>query len=86
MALGEEGYHQHTRDILAVTQEIAAGVREIKGLRLLGGTPQAMIVCFAGALYWSNHMVCDAVTKGFSRGSFVYSLRTGYCVICCSSK
>lgn len=48
MALGEDGFNQHTRDILAVTQEIAAGVREIKGIRLLGGTPEAMIVCFAG--------------------------------------
>lgn len=48
MALGEDGYNQHTRDILGVAQEIAAGVREIKGIRLLGGTPEAMIVCFAG--------------------------------------
>jgi hypothetical protein len=40
MALGEDGFNQHTRDILAVTQEIAAGVREIKGIRLLGGTPE----------------------------------------------
>lgn len=58
MAMGEDGYNQHTRDILAVTQEIAAGVREIQGLRLLGGTPQAMIVCFAGTCTFMCVLAC----------------------------
>lgn len=48
MALGEDGYNKHTTDILETTQAIAKGVQTIKGIRLLGGTPEAMIVCFAG--------------------------------------
>ena len=31
MVLGEDGFNKHVRDILAVTQAIAKGVREIKG-------------------------------------------------------
>lgn len=50
MALGEDGYNQHTRDILETTQAIAKGVQNIRGIRLLGGTPEAMIVCFAGTI------------------------------------
>lgn len=48
MTLGEDGYNKHTQNILETTQAIAKGVQTIKGIRLLGGTPEAMIVCFAG--------------------------------------
>lgn len=48
MALGEDGYNKHTANILETTQAIAKGVQTIKGIKLLGGTPEAMIVCFAG--------------------------------------
>ena len=51
MAQGEDGFNKHTQNILETTQIIAKGVREIQGLRLLGGTPEAMIVCFAGKKY-----------------------------------
>jgi hypothetical protein len=44
MHLGEEGYMRHVRDIMETTRAIAAGVAEISGLKLLGGT-KAMIVC-----------------------------------------
>lgn len=82
MALGEEGYHQHTRDILAVTQEIAAGVREIQGLRLLGGTPEAMIVCFAGAEGVNIYSVSDKMAH---RGWSLNALQNPPCVhICCT--
>ena len=58
MELGEEGFNAHVSDILAVTQAIAKGVQGINGLRLLGGTPEAMIVCFGGtfcvAFYWNR--------------------------------
>ena len=60
MAQGEDGFNKHTQNILETTQIIAKGVREIQGLRLLGGTPEAMIVCFAGKKYsfwviWFNY-------------------------------
>mgnify|MGYP000415631848 CR=1 FL=1 len=82
MAMGEDGYNEHTRGILAVTQEIAKGVREIKGLRLLGGTPEAMIVCFAGDLGVNVYSVSDKMAK---RGWRLNALQNPPCVhICCT--
>ena len=52
MTLGEDGYNRHTQNILETTQAIAKGVESIKGIRLLGGTPEAMIVCFGGTFLY----------------------------------
>lgn len=43
--LGEEGYKQRVKAIMDTTQSIAAEVRRIPGLKLMGD-PRAMIVCF----------------------------------------
>jgi glutamate/tyrosine decarboxylase-like PLP-dependent enzyme len=47
VAMGEEGYLELTAGIMETTRAIAAGVRAIPGLRVLGRA-EAMIVCFAG--------------------------------------
>jgi sphinganine-1-phosphate aldolase len=47
MSVGWDGYSKHAADILDTAQEIAAGVREIQGLKIVGKC-QAMMVCFAG--------------------------------------
>lgn len=46
MALGKAGYREHSKEIITCTRKIAAGVREIQGLKLLGDAV-AMIACFA---------------------------------------
>lgn len=48
VAMGEEGYMKHCRDIIETTKAIATGVKLIDGLVLLGAA-EAMIVCFAAA-------------------------------------
>ena len=48
MAMGEEGYMKHTKDIVESTRMIAEGVRGIQGLELFGGA-EVMIVCFGAA-------------------------------------
>ena len=82
MVLGEDGFNSHVRDILAVTQAIAKGVREIKGIRLLGGTPEAMIVCFGGGEGLNVYSVADKMS---ARGWVLNSLQHPACVhICCT--
>ncbi|KAJ1410668.1 pyridoxal phosphate-dependent transferase [Ochromonadaceae sp. CCMP2298] len=83
MAMGEEGYNQHTRDILAVTQFIASGVRGIEGIRLLG-LAEAMIVCFdvetKGGL--NIYSIGDKMAK---KGWSLNSLQNPPCLhICCT--
>lgn len=62
MALGEEGYMQHARDILNCAQTIAAGVREIEGVRVIGHV-EAMIVCFEGVGDVNIYGIGDRMTK-----------------------
>lgn len=45
--LGEEGFKQRATLILEATKEIASGINKIKGVRVLGGDPKAMVCCFA---------------------------------------
>ena len=47
MSIGWDGYSKHATDILDTAQDVAKGVAEIDGLRILGKT-EAMIVCFTG--------------------------------------
>ena len=47
VALGEEGFKHRVKLILEATKEIALGINNIKGLRVLGGDPKAMVCCFA---------------------------------------
>ncbi len=82
MVLGEDGFNSHVRDILAVTQAIAKGVSEIRGIRLLGGTPEAMIVCFGGDYNVNVYSIADKMAH---RGWALNSLQHPACVhICCT--
>lgn len=47
MSIGWSGYSKHAADILDTAKEIAEGVSQIEGLKLIGKT-QAMMVCFTG--------------------------------------
>eukprot|EP01032_Pedospumella_encystans_P005799 gene5799-6923_t len=70
MVLGEDGFNSHVRDILAVTQAIAKGVSEIRGIRLLGGTPEAMIVCFGGEYNVNVYSIADKMAhRGWALNS-----------------
>ena len=83
MALGEEGYKSHTRDILDTAREVAHGVRDIPGLQLLGDTA-AMIVCFASddEKKMNTYTVSDRMTK---LGWSLNTLQNPACVhLCCT--
>jgi sphinganine-1-phosphate aldolase len=82
MALGDESYLQHTREIMDVCRSIAEGVKNIPGLRLLGDS-EAMIVCFDGTDEKTNvYKVADQMS---SRGWSLNSLQNPPCVhICCT--
>eukprot|EP00600_Ochromonadales_sp_CCMP1393_P002074 CAMPEP_0174979846 /NCGR_PEP_ID=MMETSP0004_2-20121128/15025_1 /TAXON_ID=420556 /ORGANISM="Ochromonas sp., Strain CCMP1393" /LENGTH=598 /DNA_ID=CAMNT_0016231453 /DNA_START=63 /DNA_END=1859 /DNA_ORIENTATION=- len=81
MALGEEGYHQHTRDILRTTQTIHNGIKSISGLRLLG-LSEAMIVCFDATDGMNIYCIADKMSK---RGWSLNSLQHPACLhICCT--
>jgi len=66
------------------TQEIAKGVSQIKGLRLLGGDPNppAMIVCFASDGFDLDiYQVAEAMTKrGWSLNSLQNPASIHLCV------
>jgi len=46
VTIGESGFQDRVKLIMDTCKEIAVGVSNIDGLRLLGGMPEAMIVCF----------------------------------------
>lgn len=83
MALGLNGYLKHTKEIYDVTNAIAEGVEKIEGLHLLGGRPNAMIVCFGSATNNLNiYSVGDKMTK---KGWSLNSLQNPACIhICCT--
>jgi glutamate/tyrosine decarboxylase-like PLP-dependent enzyme len=62
MAMGERGYMRHVGEIMQTARAIADGVREIKGLRILGGA-QAMLVCFTGTDGLNIYRVHDKMTE-----------------------
>ena len=68
VALGEEGYLKHTKDIIATTKLISDGVRSMPDLYLLGNA-DAMIVCFDSKTL-NIYDVLDAMSrKGWSLNS-----------------
>ncbi len=68
VALGEEGYLKHTKDIIATTKIISDGVRSMPDLYLLGNA-DAMIVCFDSKTL-NIYDVLDAMSrKGWSLNS-----------------
>lgn len=68
MTLGENGYLDATRKILEVVHTIAEGIKNIKGLRLVGQT-EAMMVAFQSANTGEGHTpvnmysLCDMMAK-----------------------
>ena len=83
MAIGQEGYLKHTKDIVEATRFIAEGVKEIEGLTLLGNA-EAMIVCFGAAAGTPTtinvYCVADNMSK---RGWSLNSLQNPACVHLC---
>ena len=69
MAIGEQGYLNHTKEILLTKEKIATGIRAIPGLSILGGA-EAMIVCFVGVDGINVYSVADRMSKkGWSLNS-----------------
>lgn len=70
------------KSILDTTQIIANEISQISGLRLLGGTPQAMIVCFAAACDEIDiYSVADAMkSEGWSLNSLQNPVSIHLCV------
>lgn len=46
MSIGESGYQESAKSIIAASQRIAQEIRKIRGLRVLGDQMPTMIVCF----------------------------------------
>lgn len=81
VALGEEGYLKHTKDIIECTKRLADGVRKIDGLRVIGNA-EAMIVCFIGEKDVNIYSVVDTMAK---KGWSLSSHQLPACAhICCT--
>lgn len=81
MALGEEGYLKHTKDILETVKVIAKGINEIDGLKVIGNA-EVMIVCFIGVNGVNVYSVADRMSK---KGWSLNSHQSPACVhICCT--
>lgn len=85
MALGEEGYLRHTKEILQSTKKIAEGVRGIDALRLCGPAA-AMIVCFTTSSAFEGKVNIYAVADLMSKkGWSINSHQSPPCVhLCCT--
>ncbi len=59
--IGEEGYKNATRQILETRAKMAAGIKEIPDIYILGN-PQAMIVAF-GSKTLNVYKINDAMTR-----------------------
>jgi len=84
MAIGEEGYKAHTKDILDTTRAILRGCEGIDDIRTLGDS-SAMIVCFASAdeAVVNTYTVSDIMNKKF--GWSLNTLQNPACVhLCCT--
>lgn len=80
MALGEEGYLKHTRDIIETTRRIADGVSKIYGLQVIGNA-EVMIVCFIGVNGVNVYAVADRMSKkGWSLNSHQHPSSVHICV------
>lgn len=81
MSIGEEGYMQHTKDIMEVTRTIANGVSKIKGIKLCCPA-EAMVVCFDGESGVNIYSVGDKMSK---KGWSLNSLQNPASIhICCT--
>ena len=91
MSMGQDGYEKHVDGILKTCHLIADGVKEIPGLELCG-YPQAMVVCFRGALLRGSgrddkralniYSVGDKMSK---RGWSLNPLQNPACIhLCCT--
>jgi sphinganine-1-phosphate aldolase len=82
MAIGWEGYSKHASNILDTAKEIADGVSQIQGLKLIGKT-QAMMVCFTG----DGLNIYDVNDKMKEKGWHMNSLQSPPAMnICCTVK
>ena len=85
MAMGQEGYMKHTKEIVEATRRIANGVRSIQGLQLYGDA-EVMIVCFGarkvadGSSAINVYSVADYMGK---KGWSLNSLQNPPCVHIC---
>jgi sphinganine-1-phosphate aldolase len=81
VALGEEGYLQHTKDIMDCTKRLADGIRKIDGLQVIGNA-EVMIVCFVGSPDVNVYSVVDVMAK---KGWSLSSHQLPACAhICCT--
>ena len=84
MALGEQGYRNHTKEILDTTHAILRGCQKIPHIKVLGDSA-AMIVCFASEdeSVVNTYTVSDLMNKKF--GWSLNTLQNPPCVhICCT--
>lgn len=80
ITMGESGYKSRVKIILDATQRIGGAVSNIPGLCLLGGSPHAMIVCFASDNTFDIYDVGEKMAKiGWS----LNSLQSPPCIHLC---
>lgn len=83
MALGEEGYMQHTQDIMETVKIVADGTAKIPGLEILGES-EAMIVCFTTTKS-SGMNVYNIGDKMSKKGWNLNALQSPPCLhLCCT--
>lgn len=78
VALGEEGFCVRVRSIMEASRQIAQGIEQIKGLKVLGA-PQAMVVCFTSFLF-NIYSLGDAMNK---KGWHLNTLQNPPCIHIC---
>jgi sphinganine-1-phosphate aldolase len=84
MAVGENGYKAHVKEILDTTRAILRGCEGIEGIKILGDS-SAMIVCFASAdeAVVNTYTVSDLMNRRF--GWSLNTLQNPACVhLCCT--
>jgi sphinganine-1-phosphate aldolase len=81
MALGEEGYLKHVKEIMETTKKLTRGIEAIPGLQVYGQS-EAMVVCFAGVNNVNIYAVVDEMAKrgGWSLGSHQHPPCAHLCV------
>lgn len=82
VAMGEEGYLRHTKDIVETTKLISDGLREIKGLKQLGNA-EAMIVCFSSTKEEEGLNIYSVADKMSKKGWSLNALQHPACVHLC---
>jgi sphinganine-1-phosphate aldolase len=80
MLNGEDGYLQATAGIIGVVKEISVGIKDIEGVSVVGGEPQAMIVCFRADKGLNVYSIGDKMS---ARGWHINPLQNPACVHIC---